>query len=63
MISIVDRHHSITQNKQRMCGQDVMFFSWLELDKLLEVRRYLEARGRNQDFRLGDFVKMGWVGF
>ncbi|NBS20141.1 MAG: hypothetical protein EBS74_10250 [Flavobacteriia bacterium] len=63
MMSIVDRHHSITQNKQKMGDQEVMFFSWLELDKLQEVRRYLEARGMNRDFRLGDFVKMGWVGF
>lgn len=63
MISIVDRHHSITKNKRKMGDQEVLFFSWLEIEKLLEVRRYLEARGRHQGFELGDYVKMGWVGF
>jgi len=63
MISIVENHQSITQNKSIIDGHEVRFFSWLETEKLLEVARYLELRGKNKDYALGDSIKMGWVGF
>jgi len=63
MISIVEEGKSITKNQKRINGQEVVFFSWLEAYKLIEVASYLEARGKHEDFDLGDSIKMGWVGF